>query len=666
MQANYFMFATIVMKQFQLLICLSFLLSISVSSKSQDTALARLRNLPNDTVKVNRLLAYGRTFRGTEPAKATSIYNEAIGLAQKIKDEDGIAHGLLYLGYINLSAGNYKEYIQQVETAISIFRKAGNVREVCNAQLDLSAGFNATGQWDSAIYYCMSALKVLETRPYIRERTRAYLNLGTQYNNLHSYTTAISYQNKALQLATESKDSTMLLNIYSALSLSYDNQGDKQKAYDMAFHALQYVTPNSNKTAACRIYDQYAYSCIGVRKYNDAIVAAQKAMSLAQEIKDVNHYGTAVITLAKAYVGKGDPKKSITLLNDLQSSESANSSVEDDFYHVLAEAYYNTGNYKKAADAYSRLLPMKDSIFNRETNEMIAQQEVSYQTAQKEKQLSDNKLQLAQKDFQIQKNRYYMYYTLAALIVALLIVAILFIRSQHKKRLHVQELKSVQQQKELQLLQALMQGEEKERSRIAKDLHDGVAGMLAAVKMHFSSMPGADHLMQLEGYQKGMDLLNEATQEIRKTSHNLMPEVLLQHGLDKALNRYCNNITNSRILKIQYDSWGEIDRFTDSFELSVYRIVQELINNIIKHSKATQAIVQLTQQENLLSISIEDNGVGFSNNTSKDGMGLRSLQSRIKAMNGKLEVESSDQSGVNAYLEFEIADLKKERTTVYE
>jgi signal transduction histidine kinase len=142
---------------------------------------------------------------------------------------------------------------------------------------------------------------------------------------------------------------------------------------------------------------------------------------------------------------------------------------------------------------------------------------------------------------------------------------------------------------------------------------------------------------------------------------------LLQHGLDEALRRYCNNVNNSKVLQIQYDSWGAIDRFNGSFELSVYRIVQELVNNIIKHSKATQAIVQLSQQDDLLSISIEDNGVGFSNSEpGKDGMGLRSLQSRIKAMNGKMEVESSQQSGVSAYLEFEIADLKKERTVVYE
>jgi signal transduction histidine kinase len=459
----------------------------------------------------------------------------------------------------------------------------------------------------------------------------------------------------------------MLLNIYSALSLSYDNQNNKQQAYDMIHNAMPYLTLSSNKPAACRTYDQFAYSCIGVGKYNEAIAAAEQAMAIGKEINDINHYVSSANTLAKAYAEKGDPKKTIEVLETLgQISLDANNVVVEDFYELLADAYYKTKDYKKASEVYSKLVAIKDSAFTSETNELIAEQEVNYQTAQKEKQLSQNKLQLAQKDLQLQKNRYYMYYTLTALIVALLIVALLFIRSKHKKRMHEQELKSVQQQKELHLLQALMQGEEKERSRIAKDLHDGVAGMLAAVKMHFSSMPGVDDLMESEGYQKGMQLLNEATQEIRKTSHNLMPEVLLQHGLDKALSRYCSNINNSKILHIQYDSWGEIGRFTDSFELSVYRIVQELLNNIIKHSKATQAIVQLTQQNDLLAISIEDNGIGFSNEGTQDGMGLRSLQSRIKAMNGKLEVESSEQRGVSAYLEFELAGLKKEAAVVYE
>lgn len=664
---NCFKFVGSNMKKFPFLFSLLFLVG-TICSNAQDTTLLRLRKMADDTGKVNSFISYGRPFSRTDPKKGMAIYTEALNLAKKIKDENGVAGAMLGLAFINFSTGKYESAIQQYATAAHIFRKLGNIKEMCNAQLDLSACFTATGQRDSAFYYCMSALKVLETQPYIRERTRANLNLGTLYNNLKSYDNAISYQNKALALALPAKDTPMILNTYSSLSLSYENKEDEQKAYDMIRNALQFLTSNSNKFAACRTYDQYAFACVGIGKYDTAIEYAQKAISLAEEVNDINHYGSAIITLTKAYAGKNDPKKAIAILNKLaQDSKEAHNSVKEDSYEILANAYLQIGDYKNSAEVYSKLVALKDSSFKSETNEMIAEQEVSYQTAQKEKQLSENKLQLAQKNLQLQKNRYYMYYTLAALVVALLIVALLFIRSRHKKRMHQQELKSIHQQKELQLLQALMQGEEKERSRIAKDLHDGVAGMLAAVKMHFSSMPGADEMNQSEGYRQGMHLLNEATQEIRKTSHNLMPEVLLQHGLDEALRRYCNNVNNSKVLQIQYDSWGAIDRFTGSFELSVYRIVQELVNNIIKHSKATQAIVQLSQQDDLLSISIEDNGVGFSNNEpGKDGMGLRSLQSRIKAMNGKMEVESSQQSGVSAYLEFEIADLKKERTAVYE
>jgi len=189
------------MKRFQFIFPVFVFLFVSLDSKAQDTTLLRLRKMTNDTVKINSFLAYGKSMNRTEPAKATAIYNEALNIAQKIKDENGIARAMLGLGYINLSAGNYEASIVQYESAAKIFEKLANIKEMCNAQLDLSACFTATGQRDSAFYYCMAALKVLETQPYIRERTRANLNLGTLYNNLKSYDNAISYQKKALDLA---------------------------------------------------------------------------------------------------------------------------------------------------------------------------------------------------------------------------------------------------------------------------------------------------------------------------------------------------------------------------------------------------------------------------------------------------------------------------------
>ncbi|HEX2532976.1 MAG TPA: ATP-binding protein, partial [Chitinophagaceae bacterium] len=266
---------------------------------------------------------------------------------------------------------------------------------------------------------------------------------------------------------------------------------------------------------------------------------------------------------------------------------------------------------------------------------------------------------LAQKDLQLERSRRTTYGIGGGLVLVSLLAGLLYLRQKARKKAHAQAVQALKQEKEIQLLQALMQGEEQERSRIAKDLHDGAAGMLAAVKMHFSTLGFQHHeVLQAEGYRQGLQLLDEAAAEVRKTSHNLMPEVLMHHGLDEALRRYCHNLSNSRSLHIQYDSWGSFGRFRDSFELSVYRIVQELLNNIVKHSKANEAIVQVSVQDSLLSITIEDNGIGFQKSPS-DGMGLNALRSRVQALHGKIEWDSAAGSGVAAYLEFETAGLEK-------
>lgn len=294
-------------------------------------------------------------------------------------------------------------------------------------------------------------------------------------------------------------------------------------------------------------------------------------------------------------------------------------------------------------------------------NRILADLDARYQTAQKETIIKQQELNVINKELQLQKTNRMLASSIGGTIMAILSALLIYVHFRNKKKLHQEQLQTIQKEKELQLLQAVMQGEEKERSRIAKDLHDGVAGMLAAVKMHINSIAtDMSEVKYTEGFQQGMKLLDESSQEVRKTSHNLMPEVLLQHGLDEAVRRYCNNVSNSSRLKLEYDVIGDTPRFIDSFELSVYRIVQELLNNIVKHSKASEAIVQLSYQPGILTIAIEDNGIGVSKEDGiKDGMGLKSLQSRVKAMNGKIEFESTSGEGFNAYLEFETLELER-------
>lgn len=206
--------------------------------------------------------------------------------------------------------------------------------------------------------------------------------------------------------------------------------------------------------------------------------------------------------------------------------------------------------------------------------------------------------------------------------------------------------------KEMQLLQALVQGEEKERSRIARDLHDGISGMIAAAKMHFSSLAiQAPQIAQAKEYKQGMELLDTAAIQVRSTSHNLMPEILLENGLSQALNRYCTTISNDR-LTISFTTTGIPQRYIATFELLIYRIVQELVTNIIKHSKATEAFVQLREQATMLSLTIEDNGIGFNEKAITAGTGLGSIRNRIEKMNGYIEISTASGRGTCIYIEF--------------
>ncbi|HEV7331531.1 MAG TPA: PAS domain S-box protein [Flavisolibacter sp.] len=216
-----------------------------------------------------------------------------------------------------------------------------------------------------------------------------------------------------------------------------------------------------------------------------------------------------------------------------------------------------------------------------------------------------------------------------------------------------QQVEAEQKLKEMQLLEALMEGEEKERSRIARDLHDEIAGMIAAAKMHVEILAGkTPEVTDKKEYHQVTALLEKAALQVRRTSHNLMPEIVLENGLDSALERYCKSISND-FLTVDYFSLGTINRHSPAFELSLYRIAQELINNIIKHSGASEAIVQISQRNHLLSLTIEDNGKGFHPDLQKSGTGIYSVRQRVRAMNGQLEINSSPGRGTSVYLEFE-------------
>ena len=205
----------------------------------------------------------------------------------------------------------------------------------------------------------------------------------------------------------------------------------------------------------------------------------------------------------------------------------------------------------------------------------------------------------------------------------------------------------------------MLQGEEQERTRLAKDLHDGLGGMLSGIKYTLNNMRG-NLIMTPENdmaFERSIDMLDRSIKEMRRVAHNMMPESLVKFGLDIALKDFCSDINQSGIMKITYQSYGMEQKAIDQPKsISIYRIVQELINNALKHSGAKETLVQLSLSEGLLSVTVEDDGRGFeiSNIDNAAGMGWNNIKNRVEFLKANIDIHSQPDKGTSVHIEITV------------
>jgi signal transduction histidine kinase len=584
-----------------------------------------------------------------------------------LRDSSGLSpflKGRLWevMASLNWQEGQLLDGISSHRNARNYFLKSNDLSRAAYSLSNIGVCFYYSGKKDSAMKFHLQSIDELKKFPDTRYNALAHYNLGVYFSDLKNFEKADYYLSRAKGFAQSSKDSAVLINVLQILGNISMQQGQWDSAYLRLRESLVYAKALKREYSQALLSNELGTVFLEQKKYDSVLYYCKFPMNFAKGINEIPMYVQACFNSAQAYEALGNEAASREILKKALSKEKQTGEIVfgSNIYKWLAKASYKLGDYKRAYELVEVVNRLRDSSMKVSSTELNTELEVKYQTAQKEIALSQQRLELTQKDLQIQRSRSKLYYLLAGLLIASFLIVILYLQSRNKKLLHQRELKSLNQQKEIQLLQALTQGEEKERNRIAKDLHDGVAGILSAVKMHFSNLQSNEiEIHNQSSFRQGMELLNEATNEIRKTSHNLMPEVLFQHGLDKALNRYCSSIS-SATLEIEYYAIGNISRYVESFELSVYRMVQELLNNVIKHSGASEAMVQVSEQNNLLLITIEDNGMGIDQQgMDENGMGLIGLQSRVKSLNGKMNIQSEKGQGLNVYLEFEVEGVRK-------
>lgn len=246
-----------------------------------------------------------------------------------------------------------------------------------------------------------------------------------------------------------------------------------------------------------------------------------------------------------------------------------------------------------------------------------------------------------------------VFIVLAAIIFVLFIAGLFIFIFQYRKRKIIFE-----KEKQLIALESILKGQEEERTRMAKDLHDSLGGMLSGIKLNLSSLKGNIMLDEKDSslFYKSILQLDNAIAEMRRVAHNMMPEALLRLGLAEAMQDYCDSINESRMVKMKYTQLGITNPIEKSMEVTLYRIIQELSNNAIKHASAKNILIQLSKNENTLTLIVEDDGIGFNSAqlANYKGNGLQNVQSRVDYIKGRFEIESYPNKGTTISIEIQV------------
>ncbi|MBC9930989.1 tetratricopeptide repeat-containing sensor histidine kinase [Chitinophaga qingshengii] len=632
------------------------------NTAAQDSLFKVLQQQRADTGRVNTLFAYAMSYMPDSMHKAEGIFREALRLSRQLNYPKGVADFACYYMYIQDMLGRYEESLLMVDKAVEIYAA---LRDTTNLMRALSYSGNEhqqMGNYPAAANRYLEALKLADAsrdrffsglmnnnlaalfirlqdaEKAFRYAEKAYHNgvdignnrriasslitMGSCMVELKRYAEGEHYYRKAIDAGQGLEDSAYILKANVNLGNLYFEQGKRAEAYAQYSRSLALSQKYPQAELLTYIYLGYGRELFNLKRYSEALSYVEKAITMARQYKATNELRWG--------------------------------------YLVASNLHATLGRYQQAFALREKFEALNDSLTGNAARNNVMLLEMQYQTEKKDKELTSKELQLALKDLEIQHKNRWIFLFMLCTVLFLALVFLIWQRLKHRHRLQAQQLHTLEAEKTVQVLEAMIQGEEKERTRLSKDLHDGVGGLLSAVKMHFAALKHEQPVLRTDkSFGHAMHMLDDAIVEVRKTAHNLMPELLARMGLAEAVRFYCRNVSHSRQLTISCYVSENMGRLKANFELSVYRIVQELVNNIIKHSQATEALVQLTSEKQLLTITVEDNGIGFQEPAgAQPGMGLNALESRIRALNGNLEIAAAHGKGTTAYIEFDIGTMQ--------
>lgn len=526
-----------------------------------------------------------------------------LGLS-KSKDENAIEAFLSLKSQILFHEGHSDSSIQVMITLANRLEKRNRTDKLAYTLGNIGIALYAQEDFEKSISYLNKSFTILEAINDTVLITTLAGNISDGYYALHQDSLAKIWSYKTLQLKKATKANEGFLLAYQTLSKIYKTL-NVDSALFYSDKAIVTAEAIKNKELLGNAYAQYAAVLHHANRSKDAQLFIEKAIQYYREAPFIPGLATE-----------------LALAGDI--------SIQN-------------GQHVKAARYYQEYIKLNDSLKSEQNFKTISELTTKYETEKKERQLAEQALLIQEKDAQMRN----WLIGGGVLLLSLVVFVWQYRRSQQRK------LKLIEQENENAVLKAMMNGEERERNRISKDLHDGVAAMLGAAKMSLQSIPFLSEEKKMEQLEKTAQLVSNTHAEVRRIAHDLLPVTLEKEGLIAAVAQFAADINATNILDFQVNNQlpaGFV--FPKSMELMLYRIIQELVNNVIRHSHATQVQVTFIQTNEQLQIEVKDNGIGLTE--AKESQGLYSIRERLKALGGSFNIKAEERKGTRVQLLLEL------------
>ena len=510
-----------------------------------------------------------------------------------------------------------------------------------NADIILGNIAYFSGEHDQALKIYMVALRNSE-KVNRHDLIAAVCNeVGTLLKKNKSLNEALVYYTRSLKEASLAKSTSLIANAHNNIGLVYEERGDYKKALAQYQFSLIEYRKVKEKLGQSYSLEYIGYVYFLMKNYPPAIENLEKSLALRTEIKDSYGISICLIELTEVYKAKGDLTRALSYGKQaIAFSKKINyPDMLQNGYLLLSEIYGENRKYDEAYLAHKTYVLVKDSIFNATKSKQISELQAKYENEKKQQQIS-----ILNKENTIQKLT--IIAIVAAFVLTIFITYLIYNRYRLKQDARLHQEVIVQQDL---ATKAVLKAEENERKRISGELHDGLGQMFSAVKMNLSAL--ADHIQfedahGEEMFEKTLSLVDESCKEVRVISHQMAPNILLKSGLATAVRDFIDKI-DARKLKVNLSIFGLKERLDQNIEMVLYRVIQEAVNNVIKHAEANTLDIQLSKDGEGINAMIEDNGKGFdSTATDKfEGIGLKNIKSRVEYLKGQVDFSSVQGSG---------------------